>query len=78
MSLAHSYVIPYTADSNFDEISVYDALEEYLTVEHTIRFAIKIPRNKAPQLKTDQPLSPEMVRRVERLVNRTGRRSSRR
>jgi hypothetical protein len=42
MSLCHSYVIPYTADSNFDEIAVYDALEGYLGVEHLTEFYIRV------------------------------------
>ena len=42
MSLVYSYVIPYTADSNFDEISVFDALEEYLTTKYMIRFDISV------------------------------------
>jgi hypothetical protein len=42
MSLVHSYVIPYTENSNFDEISVYAALENYLTAEYRISFDIKV------------------------------------
>jgi hypothetical protein len=42
MSLVHSYVIPYTENSNFDEISVYDALENYLTAEFLINFEIRV------------------------------------
>lgn len=78
MSLVHSYVIPYTANSNFDEVLVYDALENYLTVGYLINFQISIGRNKAPIIKTDRQLSSEMVRKVERLVNRAGRRGGRR
>jgi hypothetical protein len=42
MNLAYSYVIPYTENSNFDEISVYAALDSYLTAGHRINFNIKV------------------------------------
>lgn len=42
MSYSHSYVIPYTADSNFDDIAVYDALRGYLLEQHFIDFTIRV------------------------------------
>lgn len=44
MSYSYSYVIPYTADSNFDDIAVHEALQEYLEEQHMIKFTIIVRR----------------------------------
>lgn len=50
MSLVHSYVINYTENSNFDEVSVYDALENYLTAGYRISFEIRVCFHPCPFL----------------------------
>ncbi|GAB1314522.1 hypothetical protein MFIFM68171_04732 [Madurella fahalii] len=75
MSYDYSYVIPYTADSNFDDIAVHEVLQEYLEDQHKIKFMIVIARNRTPQIKTTRPLTHEMERDVKRLVNKVARSS---
>lgn len=41
MSLDYEYVIRYTVDSNFDDVTVYNVLTEYLYDRYGIDFEIK-------------------------------------
>lgn len=42
MSYGYEYVLRYTVDSNFDDVTVYDVLTEYLYDRYGIDFEIKV------------------------------------
>lgn len=69
----HSYVIPYSFDSNFDDVAVDEALRKYLRKKHHIRYEIQLPSNTEPLIYTTHPLTREMRKEMNRLIEEAGR-----